>query len=126
MFRKTAPAIALAMTVAGSPIMAQDSAAVLNESEYFEAPGIDYLVFSNWYDGLFADAKISGVEIIQREQRIATNGDVRLDPTPGQWDAIGQMVERRVDPATGTIEAVLEYAEYDFRYIIRAARMATR
>ena len=113
-------AVCLATAALASPLAAQDGGATLNEKEYYQAPGVDYLVFSNWYDGLFADAKISGVEIIQQDQRIATNGDVRLSPTPGQWDAIGQMVERKVDPATGTITATLEYAEYDFRYIIRA------
>ena len=47
-------------------------------SGYYEAPGVNWLVFSNWYDGLFADSKISGVELIQQGVRTATNGDVRL------------------------------------------------
>ena len=32
----------------------------INDSEYFEAPGANVLVYSNWYDGLFSDSKISG------------------------------------------------------------------
>ena len=83
----------------------------LSEAEYFEADGANVLVFSNWYDGLFADSKISGVEIIQQGERIATNGDVRLSPTPGQWDAIGRMVERKVDRANGRIEVALRSRE---------------
>ena len=83
------------------------------------APGAEWLVFSNWYDGLFADSKISGVELVQRGERIATNGDVRLASTPGQWDAIGRLVKRTVDAKTGTIVAELEYPDYDFRYTIR-------
>ncbi|MCW2365882.1 hypothetical protein M2341_001329 [Sphingobium sp. B7D2B] len=98
----------------------EEPALRLGDSGYFEAPAANVLVFSNWYDGLFADSKISGVEIIQQDRRIATNGDVRLSATPGQWDAIGRMIERKVDARTGTIEAVLEYPEHDFRYIIRA------
>ena len=53
----------------------------LGEAGYYEAPAVNVLVFSNWYDGLFADSKISGVEIIQQGKRIATNGDVRLSST---------------------------------------------
>ncbi len=79
-------------------------ARVLGKSGYFEAPGVNLLVFSNWYDGLFADSKISGVELIQQGVRTATNGDVRLSATPGQWDAIGRLASRNVDTRTGVIE----------------------
>lgn len=113
--------IVIVLMAASAPsAMAQDSALQLGKAGYFEAPGANVLVFNNWYDGLFADSKISGVEIIQQDRRIATNGDVRLSPTPGQWDAIGQMVERKVDAQSGAITATLEYPDHDFRYIIRA------
>ena len=106
------------LAFAASPAsMAQDL--TLNEAEYFETRGVNYFVFSNWYDGLFADSKISGVEIVHQGVRTATNGDVRLSATPGQWDPIGRMVERKVDPATGAIDVLLEYPEHDFRYRIR-------
>src|SRR4051794_673083 len=78
--------------LAASPAAAQGLE--LTESGYFHARGADVLVFSNWYDGLFADSKISGIEIVQQDLRIATNGDVRLSATPGQWDPIGAMVKR--------------------------------
>ncbi len=94
----------------------------LNEAGYFQARGVDLLVFNNWYDGLFADAKHSGVELIQQGERIATNGDVRLSATPGQWDPIGRLVSRNVDAKTGAVEAVLEYPEHQFQYRIRAER----
>ena len=58
-------------------------AMTLGAAGYYEVPAANVLVFSNWYDGLFADSKISGVEIIQQGTRIATNGDVRLSSTPG-------------------------------------------
>lgn len=92
----------------------------LNDSEYFEAQGLNVLVFSNWYDGLFSDAKISGVELVHHGVRTATNGDVRLNITPEQWDAIPQFKERRVDAKTQTIEAFLHYPAYNFDYSVRA------
>lgn len=36
----------------------------LNSRGYFETRGLNVLVFSNWYDGNFSDAKISGIELI--------------------------------------------------------------
>lgn len=92
----------------------------LNELEYFEATGVNVLVFSNWYNGLFSDSKISGVELIHHGVRTATNGDVRLNDTPEQWDAIPELLERKVDRSTGSIEAYLRYSEYDFDYSIQA------
>lgn len=56
----------------------------LNELDYYEKPGVNVLVFSNWYNDNFSDSKISGVELIHHGVRTATNGDVRLLPTPEQ------------------------------------------
>ena len=98
---------------------AQSQHLALNDSGYFETRGLNILVFSNQYDNLFDDAKISGVEIIHHGVRTATNGDVRLNPTPGQWDAIPEPVERKIDRENQRIEVVLKYSNYDFQYIIR-------
>jgi len=50
----------------------------LNEQDYFEAQGLSILLLHNAFHGVFGDEKMSGVEIILRDERIATNGDVRL------------------------------------------------
>ena len=92
----------------------------LNDLGYFAARGLDVLVFSNRYNDLFSDSKISGIEIIHHGVRTATNGDVRLRPTPEQWDSIPQLLERRVDRQAGTIEALLRYPAYGFGYRLRA------
>jgi len=92
----------------------------LNELDYFETTGLNFLVFSNWYSGYFSDSKISGIEIIHHEVRTATNGDVRLNPTPEQWDPIPEFIERKVDSVNHSIEAYLSYPDYDFGYMIKA------
>lgn len=92
----------------------------LNKEEYFEARGVNVLVFSNWYNGLFSDSKMSGIELIHHGERTATNGDVRIHATPEQWDAIPEFVDRKIDPDKKQIEASLRYADYDFDYRIRA------
>ncbi len=114
--------VLLAALIAGTSTsaIAQETQLRLDRSDYFEAPGVNWLIFSNVNEGLFADAKISGVELIHQGIRTATNGDVRLSATPGQWDPAAQFVSRRVDKAAGVIEAVMQYPE--FRYTIRAER----
>ena len=92
----------------------------LNDRGYFETRGLNVLVFSNTYDGLFSDAKIAGVELIHHGVRTATNGDVRLSPTPAQWDAVPQLIERRVNAADGSIEARMRYTDPAFEFTIRA------
>lgn len=92
----------------------------LNDLEYFETRGLNVLVFSNWYNGLFDDSKISGIEIVHHGVRTATNGDVRLNATPEQWDAIPTFVERKVDKENGTVQTYLGYPDFEFRYSIEA------
>jgi len=96
-----------------------NSVLTLNDSSYFETRGLNILVFSNYY-GLFNDEKLSGVEIIHHGVRTATNGDVRLNPTPEQWDSIPRFIERKVDRKKNTIEAFLQYPFYKFDYSIKA------
>jgi endoglucanase len=92
----------------------------INEKDYFETRGVNVLVFSNWYNGLFDDSKMSGIELIHHGVRTVTNGDVRLNATPEQWDAIPEFVERKVDRKNGVIQAWLKYSKYDFEFSIRA------
>jgi hypothetical protein len=92
----------------------------VNEMEYFEAPGINILVFSNWYNEAFSDSKMSGIEVIHHEVRTVTNGDVRLSPTPEQWDPIPEFIERKVDKEKNMIEAFLRYPDFNFEYSIKA------
>ncbi|MCX7984246.1 MAG: glycoside hydrolase family 9 protein [Bacteroidetes bacterium] len=91
----------------------------ITRSGYFSVPGWDVLVFSNWYDGMFSDAKISGIEFIHHDRRTVTNGDVRLQPTPEQWDETPQLISRRIDTTTRSIIVDLEYPQYNFQYSIR-------
>lgn len=102
---------------------AQSGPLQLNDKEYFESRGVNILVFSNWYNGLFDDSKMSGIELIHHGVRTVTNGDVRLNATPEQWDAIPEFVDRSVDREEATIQANLRYAKYNFDFSIRVKTM---
>ena len=116
--RRRLLAAALALAAAGPALAAPPA---LNELEYFSKPGLDVLAFNNYYDGLFSDAKHAGVEPIHHGVRTATTGDVRLSPTPEQWDPVALMVDRKVDARTSTVTTRLGYAAHDFEYDIRVS-----
>jgi endoglucanase len=97
--------------------IAQRNKLVVNDSGYFETRGWNVLVFSNNY-GLFGDEKVSGIEFIHHGVRTATNGDVRLGPTPEQWDSIPQFIKRDIKKDANTIEVSLKHRSYDLNYTI--------
>ncbi len=91
----------------------------LNDQGYFETRGLNVLVFNNWYNSNFSDSKISGIELIHHGVRTATNGDVRLEPTPGQWDAISELKDRKIIKKDNCVETYLSYPKFDFNYMIK-------
>ncbi len=88
----------------------------INDSGYFEKPGVNFMVFSNEYNGMFFDEKTSAIGMIHHGVRTVTGGAVRLQNTPEQWDLIPKMLGRTVDRKTGTIEVSLRYEQFDFNY----------
>ena len=92
----------------------------ISDRGYFETQGFNALVFNNFYDKTFGDAKISGVEFIHHGVRTVTNGDVRLSPTPAQWEPCPTLTERKVDEKNNAIQVTLSYSGFNFEYIIKA------
>ena len=86
----------------------------LNDLGYFEAQGINVLIYSNLFTGGFNDEKTAGIELIHHGVRTSTGGAVRLSHTPEQWDLVPAISNRTVDKASKTIEATLRYENYDF------------
>ncbi|MEP6683310.1 MAG: glycoside hydrolase, partial [Parafilimonas sp.] len=86
----------------------------INDSGYFEKPGVNVLVFNYEYSGMFFDEKTSAIELIHHGVRTATGGAVRLQNTPEQWDLIPRMLSRKVDKANNSIEVELRYDKFDF------------
>lgn len=65
----------------------------LNGAGYYNAGGTDVIAFSDFYP----EGHQGGVCVIMNGQRIATNGDMRLEATPGQWQPVPKQLSRRVD-----------------------------
>jgi hypothetical protein len=61
------------------------------------------------------------MEMILHGQRIATNGDVRLMPTPEQWDLVATLKGRHADKANSRLSADLAFPTFDFSYTLEVA-----
>ena len=88
-------------------LLAQGIGLHLNKKEYFEEPGINVMAFQD----IYPDGHQGGVSIIQNGVRVATNGDLRLDPAPGQWQPMPKQDAREVDAASNTIITTLSYPD---------------
>jgi endoglucanase len=92
-----------------------DAGWVLNEEEYFEKPGISVLVFHD----IYPEGKQGGIEIIQHGERVASLGDVRLEPAPGQWGKLPSVGKRTVVRAANRAEVPLRFEKEGISYRVR-------
>ena len=83
--------------LAAAPLPPTESL-ILNNAGYFEMTGLNVMLASDYYP----DGHQGGVGVIQNGLRTATNGDLRLEPTPGQWQPV---------PATGRRDLDREHQE---------------
>ena len=78
-----------------------------SQTGYFENMGVSVMAFND----IYASGHQSGVSIIMHGNRVATNGDLRLEQTPGQWQPLPRDVERVVDAENGCIRTTLHYPD---------------
>jgi hypothetical protein len=90
--------VALAAPAAGQNLK-------LNDKGYFETPGLNVMVYNDYYP----DGHQTGVTVVQHGKRVAANGDLRLEPSPGQWSSMPKTLTRTVDPVTNTISQTLSF-----------------
>src|SRR3954463_11081523 len=80
---------------------------VINEMEYLEMPGLNVMLAHDFYP----ESHQGGVGIIQHGLRVATNGDLRLEPAPGQWQPVPKVGPRAVDRDTQEISVRMIYPD---------------
>ena len=80
----------------------------INEHDYLEMQGLNVMLAHDYYP----EGHQGGVSIIQNGLRVATNGDLRLDRTPGQWSPMPtQIGERTINEETQSISARFQYPD---------------
>ena len=118
--KRLLPIIAALCALVSCSVKKDSGKLEINDLGYFETRGVNVLVYSNNYQGVFCDEKTAGVEIVQRGVRIATGGAVRLMNTPEQWDIYATLTERTIDTLGGVISCRFNYQDYNFRYAMIA------
>lgn len=83
---------------------------ILNEKKgYFQHHGVDVMAF----DDIYPAGHQSGVSILMHGHRVATNGDVRFEQTPGQWQPLPKQGERKLSAEANTIVTALHYPDME-------------
>ncbi len=81
---------------------------ILNTDKgYFCNYGVNVMVF----DDIYPAGHQSGVGIIMHGKRIATNGDLRFEQTPGQWQPVPGQLDRQMDENANSISVTLAYPD---------------
>jgi len=114
----------LALLVTPLPCLAGAAAPLalkVTRGGYLDAPGVSVMLYSDNYSPIFFDQKDAALQIILHGHRIATNGSVRLSPTPEQWDPIPHLIAHRADPAHDRLTATAGYPGYHLRYHVVVA-----
>jgi len=71
------------------------------------------------FHGIYPEGKQGGLEIIQHGERVATNGDLRLEPTPGQWAPLPKAGKREANAEKGIVKVSSRYSDYNLDYVVR-------
>ncbi|MCV9386875.1 glycoside hydrolase family 9 protein [Reichenbachiella ulvae] len=79
----------------------------INDKDYFEMQGLNVTVFSD----IYPDGHQTGVTIIQHGSRVAANGDLRLEVSPGQWSPVPKGGKLTVDRDNQSISQRLWYPD---------------
>lgn len=95
--------VLLAFMQVAAMLAAQDFK--LNESGYYTAGSVDVMAFSDFYP----EGHQGGVSILMKDRRVASNGDIRMEATPGQWQPVPKQLKREI--VGNAIETTLCYPD---------------
>ncbi len=83
--------VLLAALLCAAALNAQDFR--INASGYFSRDGVDVMAFDDFYP----EGHQGGISILMNGHRVASNGDIRFDATPGQWQPVPRQLSRKVE-----------------------------
>ena len=64
----------------------------INKAGYFEKQGLNVIVLND----IYPEGHQGGVTIIQHGKRVAANGNLSLQPTPGQWQPYPKLLKKDI------------------------------
>src|SRR3954465_9211439 len=120
MLTRTKACVLLAVT-SGLSLFGADVTMKVTEKNYLDAQGFSVFLYDSTYHPIFVDQKNTAMEMILHGQRIATNGDVRLMPTPEHWDLVATLKDRHADKGNNRLSADLAFPTFDLSYTLEVA-----
>jgi endoglucanase len=120
MFTRIRVCLFLAL-ISAPHLSGSDFAMQVTDKNYLNTQGFSVFLYDSTYHPVFVDQKNTAMEMILHGQRIATNGDVRLMPTPEQWDLVATLKGRHADKANNRLTAELAFPTFDFSYTLEVA-----
>ena len=88
----------------------------LSPDDTLETQGLSVIVEQNHFSPIFFDEKNSGIQLVLHGDRIAADGEVRLNPTPEQWDPVPAFVSRVHGKAPGQLIVTSTYDAVGLKY----------
>jgi hypothetical protein len=107
--------------ISARSLSAADFAMKVTDKNYLDTQGFSVFLYDSTYHPVFVDQKNTAMEMILHGQRIATNGDVRLMPTPEQWDLVATLKARHADKENDRLTAELAFPTFDLSYTLQVA-----
>jgi hypothetical protein len=95
---------------------AANAALVRSANDTLEEQGLSVLIHQNRFHPVFFDEKNAAIQIVLHGERIATDGEVRLNPTPEQWDPVPLFVSRSHGALPEQVVVHSGYADRGFTY----------
>src|SRR5580698_1824699 len=111
----------LAALISGPSLCGAQSAMKVTDKNYLDTQGFSVFLYDSTYHPVFVDQKNTAMEMILHGQRIATNGDVRLMPTPEQWDLVATLKGKQADKEGNKLSANLAFPAFDMSYTLEVA-----
>src|SRR3984957_2482504 len=111
----------LLVLTSASSLSGTDFSMQVTDKNYLDTQGFSVFLYDSTYHPVFVDQKNTAMEMILHGQRIATNGDVRLMPTPEQWDLVATLKGRQADKEKSRLTANLAFPTFDVSYTLEVA-----
>ena len=88
-------------------------------AETLETQGLQVIIDQNHFSPIFFDEKNAGIQLVMHGDRIATDGAVRLDPTPEQWARVPAFISRTLGAEPNQVVVRSAYKDVNLNYQVK-------
>lgn len=79
----------------------------ISQSGVLEKQGLSVIVLND----IYPEGHQGGITVIQHGRRVAANGNLSLQPTPGQWQPYPALLDKEIKPSENMIIASLKFPD---------------